>query len=76
VRFATQHARAAWVNTDDLNDGFNRRGKPIADDLHYSAIGYKVFGQRLAMAARYLHSRGRISSRNGKWGIEVPAEKE
>ncbi len=76
VEFATQHPRAAWVNTDDLNDGFNRKGKPIANDLHYSAIGYTVFGKRLAMAARYLHSRGRISSGDGKWGIEVPAAKE
>lgn len=76
VKFAESHPRAAWVNTDDLNDGTNRRGKPIKDDLHYSAVGYKVFGKRMAMAARYLHTRGRISSGDGTWGIPVPAEKK
>ena len=34
------------VNTDDLNDGINRKGKKISNDLHYSADGYKILGQR------------------------------
>ena len=38
------------VNTDDLNDGFNRKGKAIKDDLHYSAEGYKILGHRFAKA--------------------------
>ena len=42
---------AAWVNTDDLNDGFNRKGKAIRDDLHYSVKGYRIFGERLAEEA-------------------------
>ena len=48
VEVATKHPRGAWVDTDDLNDGLNRQGKEIKNDLHYSAQGYKVFGQRLA----------------------------
>ena len=37
-----------WVDTDDLNDGKNRRGKDIKNDLHYSAEGYKTLGKRFA----------------------------
>jgi hypothetical protein len=42
VKLANSRKRAAWVNTDDLNDGFNRKGKAIKDDLHYSVEGYRV----------------------------------
>jgi hypothetical protein len=48
IKVAEEHPRGAWVDTDDLNDGLNRRGKEIKNDLHYSAKGYKVFGKRLA----------------------------
>lgn len=51
VEFAKKYPRGAWVDTDDLNDGKNRRGKEIKDDLHYSADGYVTFGKRLADAA-------------------------
>ena len=51
VNVAQKHPRGAWVNTDDLNDGENRKGKPINNDLHYSAEGYKILGQRFAEAA-------------------------
>ncbi len=51
VDVAESHPRGAWVDTDDLNDGLNRRGKPIKNDLHYSAVGYKIFGERLAEKA-------------------------
>ena len=40
----------AWIDTDDLNDGKNRRGKDIKNDLHYSAEGYKTLGKRFAEA--------------------------
>jgi hypothetical protein len=48
VAVAEASPRGAWVDTDDLNDGKNKRGKEITDDLHYSVDGYKTFGQRLA----------------------------
>lgn len=51
VRLADASPRARWVNTDDLNDGKNRRGQDIVNDLHYSVGGYREFGRRLASAA-------------------------
>ena len=50
VRVADSSPRYFWVDTDDLNDGKNRRGKEIKDDLHYSAEGYKTLGKRFAEA--------------------------
>ena len=40
--------RFAWINTDDLNDGVNRSGQIIANDLHMSAKGYNIMGKRFA----------------------------
>lgn len=37
-----------WVNTDDLNDGVNRNGQEIKNDLHMSAEGYMILGERFA----------------------------
>lgn len=51
VALADSSENGAWVDTDDLNDGVNRKGKKISNDLHYSADGYRVFGQRLAEKA-------------------------
>ncbi len=51
VKLAESKPHFAWVNTDDLNDGKNRRGKEIKDDLHYSAEGYKTLGKRFAESA-------------------------
>ncbi|MEM7600753.1 MAG: sialate O-acetylesterase [Verrucomicrobiota bacterium] len=51
VALAESSKSGAWVNTDDLNDGKNRRGKEIKDDLHYSGEGYVIFGSRLAEQA-------------------------
>jgi len=37
------------VDTDDLNDGKKtNKGEEIKNDLHYSADGYKILGQRFA----------------------------
>lgn len=51
VKVAEDAESGAWVDTDDLNDGLNRGGKMISNDLHYSAQGYVNFGTRLADAA-------------------------
>ncbi len=47
-KLTTQKENWHLVNTDDLNDGLNRKGRMISNDLHYSADGYKVLGQRFA----------------------------
>jgi hypothetical protein len=51
VKVADSSQKFTWVDTDDLNDGKNRRGKDIKDDLHYSAEGYKTLGRRFAEAS-------------------------
>jgi hypothetical protein len=49
--FVQDGSRRTLVNTDDLNDGVNRRGKEIRNDLHYSAQGYVELGRRFAKEA-------------------------
>lgn len=51
VKVADSDPAFAWVDTDDLNDGKNRKGKEISNDLHYSGEGYAEFGRRMAKAA-------------------------
>ncbi|WP_237062048.1 MULTISPECIES: sialate O-acetylesterase [Microbulbifer] len=51
VQFAESRPGAAWVDTDDLNDGLNRDGRQVANDLHYSTTGYRVLGERFAKRA-------------------------
>ena len=51
VELARKFQLGAWVDTDDLNDGFNRQGKEIKNDLHYSEQGYKTLGRRFAESA-------------------------
>ena len=48
VKVAESNPRFAWINTDDLNDGYNRKGKEVKDDLHMSAEGYIEMGKRFA----------------------------
>lgn len=48
VNVAEAHPRWTWVDTDDLNDGKMRQGKELNNDLHYSAKGYRILGQRFA----------------------------
>jgi hypothetical protein len=50
IKVANLNPKFFWVDTDDLNDGKNRRGKEIKNDLHYSAEGYKTLGKRFAEA--------------------------
>ena len=51
VKVAESSRKFSWINTDDLNDGVSRKGKKIANDLHYSAEGYKKLGKRFAKHA-------------------------
>tara|TARA_A100001391_G_scaffold185174_1_gene153622 strand:+ start:423 stop:1187 length:765 start_codon:yes stop_codon:yes gene_type:complete len=58
VEVATGDSRGAWVDTDDLNDGTNKRGKEVKDDLHYSVSGYKTLGKRFAEKSVELIQQG------------------
>jgi len=49
VQFAESYPRGAWVDTDDLND--RTEGDKVVHDLHYTADGYKLLGQRFAEQA-------------------------
>jgi len=68
VALAAGHPRCVWVDTDDLNDGKNRSGKTIKNDLHYSADGYVKLGQRFADSAiKMLESpKNRVPQKRGK----------
>ena len=59
VKVAESEPRFAWVNTDDLNDGENRQGKAIKNDLHYSGEGYVTLGKRFAESALKLIEENR-----------------
>ncbi len=48
VKVGESNSRFDWVNTDDLNDGINSKGKVIKNDLHMSAEGYLIMGKRFA----------------------------
>ncbi|MEQ6119003.1 sialate O-acetylesterase [Reichenbachiella sp. MALMAid0571] len=48
VKVAESNPRFEWIDTDDLNDGLNRNGKEISNDLHMSAEGYITMGKRFA----------------------------
>jgi hypothetical protein len=48
VKVAESDPRFGWINTDDLNDGLNKRGEEIKDDLHMSVEGYVTMGKRFA----------------------------
>ncbi len=51
VDVADADPRGAWVDTDDLNDGTNEKGRRIKNNLHYSVDGYKILGERFAEKA-------------------------
>jgi hypothetical protein len=48
VKVAVSNPRFGWINTDDLNDGYNKEGKEIKNDLHMSEEGYLIMGKRFA----------------------------
>jgi hypothetical protein len=50
---------SVWVDTDDLNDGLNRLGKTVQNDLHCSVAGYEILGKRFAdKAIELVRKRG------------------
>ncbi|MFZ9387260.1 MAG: sialate O-acetylesterase [Chitinophagaceae bacterium] len=51
VKVGESNPRFGWIDTDDLNDGLNREGKLIRNDLHMSAEGYVIMGRRFAEKA-------------------------
>jgi hypothetical protein len=51
VNVGESNPRFAWINTDDLNDGFDRNNNPINNDLHMSGEGYITLGARFAEKA-------------------------
>lgn len=51
VEFAESNHKFGWINTDDLNDGYNKKGDSINNDLHMSVEGYKTLGKRFAEKA-------------------------
>jgi hypothetical protein len=61
VAYAEANANAVWVDTDDLNDGRNQRGKPISNDLHYSVEGYRTLGSRFAEQSIQLIRGGKFA---------------
>ncbi len=59
VRVAESNPRFAWIDTDDLNDGYDRNGKAIQNDLHMSATGYVTMGKRFGEQAIRLIERNK-----------------
>ena len=47
VKIGESNPRFGWINTDDLNDGKNKKGKDIQNDLHMSVEGYKIMGKAI-----------------------------
>jgi len=49
--YAESNEFAEWVNTDDLNDGKDKKGRSRPNALHYDIEGYKTLGKRYAEKA-------------------------
>ncbi len=59
TKFVEETPRSALIDTDDLNDGVGRKGEKMVNDLHFTAEGYRLFGQRLAEASISLINKGK-----------------
>ena len=51
VKVGESNPRFGWIDTDDLNDGINSKGKVVKNDLHMSVKGYEIMGERFAQKA-------------------------
>ncbi len=54
VEVAKDDPKGAWIDCDDLNDGVEKKGKKLENDLHYTQEGYKILGERFARQAKAL----------------------
>jgi hypothetical protein len=63
VDVATSDPHGAWVDCDDLND--KPKGATTVNDLHYTAEGYKLLGQRYARQAKAL-TDGKPAAKDGR----------
>ena len=57
VKVGESGPRFGWVDTDDLNDGVDDKGKEVKNDLHCSVEGRKIMGQRFSAKAIELIKR-------------------
>lgn len=57
TKVSESNSRFGWIDTDDLNDGINSKGKTIKNDLHMSVEGYVIMGRRFAKKAIKLVNR-------------------
>ena len=64
VDVANGDERGAWVDCDDLNNKKNKNGEP-RDNLHYTADGYKLLGERYARQAKLMIA-GKKPDENGR----------
>jgi hypothetical protein len=51
VKVAQSNPLFDWVNTDDLNDGLDKKQRLLKNGLHMSIEGYKIMGVRFAEKA-------------------------
>lgn len=63
VKLGESDPKFSWIDTDDLNDGKNRGGQPIHNDLHMSGDGYVIMGKRFAEKAIALLRENRKSKK-------------
>ncbi len=57
VKVGESGPRFGWIDTDDLNDGVDDKGKEVENDLHCSVEGRKIMGQRFSAKAIELIKR-------------------
>lgn len=57
VKVAQSNPLFDWVNTDDLNDGLDKKQRLLKNGLHMSIEGYKIMGLRFAEKAIELIER-------------------
>ena len=67
---ADSNPRYVWVDTDDLNDGVDKNGKPVKNNLHYTKEGYKILGERFAGAVIKLIKNEKLDGKTAEMTSE------